>query len=298
MKEPSEVVVAWQPRVLSEPAAAFARDVVGRADPPSAARARSLLWACSQLASFGIGVGLEPRPEVLLHPSVIERFVVVGLAGVPAARRRSVRTNLRFVARRVSPALWPPEPVPLERQRAKQLYTPAEIAAFLGLADAQPTEARRHRLGGLVCAGAGAGLGGADLRHVRGSHVSARHGGMVVAVVGGPAPRVVPVLPRYHERLAAAAAFAADGYLVGGRLPDRHNVTNRLIVTVAGGADLPRIELGRLRATWLGACAQALGLGAFFAAAGIACSQHLGDVVGALGAPSEAEAVRLLGGGG
>jgi hypothetical protein len=290
------VIAAWSPRALSATAAGFARQVVAAAGPASPTRARTLLWSAGRLASWAESVGIEPAPGTLLHPSTIERFVTVGLVGAAADRRRTVRTNLRFVARRVVPDLWPPEPLALSRNRAKAPYTESEIAALLALADAQPTEARRHRLGALVCAGAGAGLGGADLRHVRGCHVSARHGGLVVAVVGGPAPRVIPVLARYHQRLAAAAAFAGDGFLVGGRRPERHNITNRLIATVAGGADLPRIELARLRASWLTECAAMIGLPALFAAAGISCSQHLGDIVAALGAPPEADIVRLLGG--
>ena len=295
VREPGDVVAAWRPQGLPEPVASFARQVVTTAAPTSAARARSLLWACGRLGVWAVAVGLEPCPAVLLHPSVIERFVVVGLAGAPASRRRTVRTNLRFVARRAAPALCPPDPVPLARSPSKAPYAPGDIDGFLALADAQPTEGRRHRLGALVCAGAGAGLTGADLRHVRGTDVQRRHGGVVVTVTGGPAPRVVPVLARYHHRLLAAAGFAGDGYLIGGRSPGRHNITNRLVASVAGGADLPRIELGRLRATWLAAGAAALGLPALFAAAGITCSQHLGDIVAALAVPAEADLVRLLG---
>jgi len=289
-------IAGYRSRGATEAAAAFVRRAVTAAEPASVVRARTLLWACARLAGWGEGVGLEPVPEVLLHPSVIERFVVVGMASAPMARRRTVRTNLRFVARRVAPVLSPPDPLALARSRAKHPYSAAEIGAFLALAAAQPTPGRRHRLGALVGLGAGAGLTGADLRHVRGVHVARRHGGLVV-VVEGRSARVVPVLARYHERLAAAAAFAGAGYLIGGRSPTRHNVTNRLIASVAGGVDLPRLELGRLRATWLAACAAAVGLPAFFAAAGIRHSQHIGDIVALLPAPGEAEAVRLLGGG-
>ena len=263
--------------------------------PPSAVRARSLLWACARLGTWGLGVGLDPAAESLLHASVIERFVVVGMAGAPETRRRTVRTNLRFVAARVAPGTLAPGPAGLARQRAKAPYTDAEVAAFLALADAQPTPGRRHRLGAVLCAGAGAGLTGPDLRHLRGTDVVARHGG-VVAVVGGPAPRVVPVLWRFAERLLAAAAFAGEGFLVGGRIAHRHNVTANLLGSVAGGADLPRISLARLRATWLATQCAALGLPGLFAAAGVRHSQHIGDVVADLAVPTEAELVALLGG--
>jgi len=93
---------------------------------------------------------------VLLHPSVIERFAV-SAPGLSGPARRTLRTNLRFLARNVVPALAPAD-APLPRERAKVPYSPAEIAGYLALADAQPTASRRMRAAGLVCLGAGACL--------------------------------------------------------------------------------------------------------------------------------------------
>jgi len=149
-------IAAWRPVSASPEAAAFARQVVNAAAPGGRDRARNLLWAAGKLAGYGIGLGLEPAPQVLLHPSVIERFTAhaPGLSG-PA--RRTLRTNLRFIARAVVPHLDPAD-TPLPRERAKAPYTPAEISGYLALADAQPAMARRMRASALVCLGAGAGL--------------------------------------------------------------------------------------------------------------------------------------------
>jgi integrase len=176
-------------------------------------------------------------------------------------------------------------------------YREAEIAAFFALADTQPTPARLHRLGALLCLGLGAGLTGEDLRHLTGGHLQYRAGGLVVVVEGRRA-RVVPVLGCYHHRLMEAARFAGDGYLIGGVEPGRRNVTNRLVSTLAGGVDLPALELSRLRATWLATQAAALGLPALFRAAGFGWSQQLGDLVALLPAPSDDAVVGLLGGSG
>jgi hypothetical protein len=59
---------------MSPQAAAFARDVIGKLAPGGRERAKNLLWAAGRLADYGIGLGLDPAPEVLLHPSMIERF--------------------------------------------------------------------------------------------------------------------------------------------------------------------------------------------------------------------------------
>ena len=278
---------------MSPQAAYFARVVVAQVAPGSRERAKSLLWAAGKLADFAISLGLDAVPEVLLHPSVIERFAV-SAPGLSGAARRTLRTNLRFLARRVTPALAPVD-APLPRERCKAPYSAAEIAAYLALADAQRPAARRMRAAGLVCLGAGAGLIRADLRGVRGSDVACRSGGVVVAV-RGCRPRVVPVLARYHGVLLASAAFAGTALITGGRDPGRRNVATPLIRSLDGGTGLPRLDTSRLRATWLADCAAQIGLATFMQAAGITCSQRLGDLLATLDPADEAGAVRLLGG--
>ena len=151
------------------------------------------------------------------------------------------------------------------------------------------------RASGLICLGAGAGLIRADLRHARGSDIVPRSGG-VAAVVGGHRPRVVPVLARYHGLLLASAAFAGNSLITGGHDPDRRNLATPLLRALDGGTGLPRLDTSRLRATWLGDCAELLGLATFMHAAGIICSQRPGDLLATLEPAGEAEAVRLLGG--
>jgi integrase len=282
----------WRPSSVSPRAAAFARQVVQATAPAGRERAKNLLWAAGRLADYAASVGLELIPETVLHPSVIERFARCA-PGLSPVARRTLRTNQRFIARRVVPHLYPAD-VPLPRERAKAPYSPAEIDGFLALADAQPTTERRMRAAGLVCLGAGAGLIRADLRDVRGPDVTARAGGLVVAVRGSR-PRTVPVLARYHEPLLAAARFAGAGLVCGGVDPGRRNLTNPLITALDGGAGLPRLDTSRLRATWLRDCAELLGLATFMAAAGISCSQRLGDLVAGLEPAGEAAAVLLLG---
>ena len=273
-------------------AAAFARDVIGQVAPEGRERAKNLLWAAGKLADYAASLGLDLVPEVVLHPSVAERFTrcAPGLSGVS---RRTLRTNLRFIGRRAVPQLYPQD-LPLPRERSKEPYSAAQIDGYLALADAQPAAGRRMRAAGLVCLGAGAGLIRGDLRGARGSDVARRSGGVVVTVRGTRA-RTVPVLARYHGPLLAAARFAGTGLICGGADPGRRNLTNPLITALDGGTRLPRLDTSRLRATWLADCAGLLGLATFMHAAGISCSQRLGDLVAGLEPGGEAEAVRLLG---
>ena len=285
-------VACWQPVSVPPQAACFARSVVELAAPPTRARANALLWAAARLAACAVPLGLDPVPEVLLHPSVTGRFAV-SAPGLSGSARRTLRTNLRFIARRVVPALAPVD-APLPRERARAPYSAGEIDGYLALADAQPTLARRMRAAGLVCLGAGASLTGADLRGVRGSDVACRSGGVVVDVHGAR-PRAVPVLSRCHGILLASAQFAGPGPITGGTSAVRKNITTPLTRSLAGGTGLPRLEASRLRATWLAGCARLLDLATFMHAAGITCSQRLGDLLAALDPADETTAVALLG---
>jgi hypothetical protein len=68
------------------------------------------------------------------------------------------------------------------------------------------------------------------------------------------------------------------------------------VASLSGGADLPRLDLARLRSTWLCEVATRVGLGAFMAATGPETSRRLGDIVAGLAPVPEADAVALLGG--
>ncbi|MBV8432445.1 MAG: hypothetical protein JO244_14870 [Solirubrobacterales bacterium] len=291
-RQVSVAVAAYAPGSLSTQAARFARSVVTAAAPSTAGRARALLFAAGRLAAFAERVGLELRAEALLSEAVIERFVLVGCDGLAPASVRTLRTNLRALAHSLE--RYPqPAPTPLPRERAKRPYSPAEIEGFLRLAGAQSTERRRMRGRALVCLGAGAGVISGELRHVRGTDVVSRAAGVLVMVSGRRA-RSVPVLAGYHEPLLEAAAFAGERFIVGGREPGRRNLTDELCALLSSDSSLPRLQSGRLRSTWLTACARQIGLGAFMQAAGITCSQRLGDLANQLPAASEAELVALL----
>jgi hypothetical protein len=290
--EVAATIEGFSPRTVSGAAAAFAREVTAQAKPESPNRAKAYLFAACRLGAFCESIGLGLTATEALHPSVVERCCAPGMTTMSAPTRRTVRSNLRAIAR--AHACGPP-PVRLRRERAKPPYTSVEIASYLSLADAQPTESRRIRATALVCLSAGAGLVGADLKAVTGTDVVARSGGVVVCVRAGPRPRVVPVLSNYHDRLRLAAGFAGTRLLIGGTSVTRRNVTTPITASLSGGRDLPRCEIARLRATWLVSVAETIGLRAFMDAAGITCSQRLGDLVASLPGASEEEAVALLG---
>jgi integrase len=280
----------FSPKALDPSCARFSKEVTYAARPTTHNRAKAFLFAASRIASYAQSLGLELDPAIVLHPSVIERFSLDG--DMSPTTRRTLRTNLRSLSERV--LLTSPHPVSLPRERAKSPYTPREIASYLSLADAQSTALRRTRAQALICLGAGCGLIGGELRRVRGCDVHVRSGGVVV-YVGGSRQRTVPVLSAYHVRLLASAETFGDSYLVSGPNPDSHNVTNPIICALSAVTDLPRLETARLRSTWLVSVSEAIGLRAFMDAAGVCCTQRLGDLISYLDPPTEDQMVALLG---
>ena len=288
-------VATWMPRGsgISPPVIALTRLCVVRSAPP-ASRIPALLWSVSRLGAWAESVGLAAEAEVILHPSVIERYVLVGIGPWPETTRRSVRTNLRFVARRAAPGLaHPPAPSALPRARLKAPYSPTEVATLLAQAATQPTTARRMAVSGLLGLGLGAGIVGAELRGITGASLRAAHGGLVVDV-GGPRARVVPVEPPYQALLGEVAAYAGERFICGGVSPTRKNLSADLTAR-ARGVNQPRIQGGRLRSTWLVGHMARAGLGALLAAAGLASAQGLSDLVGYLEPVDEAGLVAALG---
>ena len=211
-------IEGFSPVSVGPVAAVFARAIVAQARPPSAARAKALLFAAAKLGDFAVSIGVVPSTEMLFDEALVERFILRGTEGHSAGTRRTLRTSLRALARALAPRVGPGA-TPLPRGRAKSPYTQGEIDTYLALAAAQPTRARRRRASGLIVLGAGVGLVGTDLRSVPGTDVMARSGGLVV-VVGGKKARVVPVLARYHDLLGASARVHA-GLVIGDRGLDR-----------------------------------------------------------------------------
>lgn len=232
-------LAAHRPCSISAAAAAFAREVVAEAAPASPARAKALLFCAGRIAGFGESVGLELSVEALLCEAVIERFIACGTQGLSPASVRTLRTNLRALARSLE-AHPQPMPMALPRERAKAPYTPDEIEGYLRAAACQSTQAARMRCAALLCLGAGAGVIASELRGLRGRDIQQRCGGLIVTVSGKRA-RAVPVLARYREPLIAAAAFAGDGLICGGRDPDRHNLTCALTAALSVDPSLPRL---------------------------------------------------------
>ncbi len=284
--EPANAEVAayigrWRPSSVSPEAAAFARDVIAKAGPAGRERAKNLLWAAGKLADYGLGLGLEPVPEVLLHPSAAERFTRCA-PGLSGAARRTLRTNLRFIGRRVVPQLYPAD-LPLPRERAEAAVRPGGDRRV-------PRAGGRPAHGGAADARGRAGLPGGGRRadprrparrprHRRGLPVRRRRRRRSA----GRAPRAVPVLARYHAPAAGRRPVrrGRPGLRRRRARPPEHDESAWSARWTAGAGCRGWTPPGCARPGWptAGSCS---GLATFMHAAGISCSQRLGDLVAGL----------------
>ena len=130
---------------------------------------------------------------------------------------------------------------------------------------------------------------------MRGTDICARSGGVIVHWARAPSPHRAGagLLPRHAARRRRLRR-REPGHRR--HRPGGHNITNPLTRSLADGTGLPPLDTSRLRATWLAQAAGLLGLATFMHAAGITCSQRLGDITAALAPSTEAEAVALLSG--
>ena len=153
------------------------------------------------------------------------------------------------------------------------------------------------RAAGLVCLGAGAGLIRGDLRDVRGSDVACRSGGVVVyrarrppahGAGAGPLPR--PAAGRGAVRRDRAGLRRGRSRPPEPDEPADQRAGRR--ERACPGWTPP----GCARPGWPD-CAELLGLATFMHAAGISCSQRLGDLVAGLEPAGEAARGRAARGG-
>lgn len=281
------------PLGMQNAASEFARAIVAGLAPPTIVGARNYLSQVSGLALWCQYKGLALKPETVFHQSNVERYVQEGLENASLANKRTARAALRHVGRAVVPNLWPAEPKKYGRSPTHDPYTRNEIASYLRLADALPTEHLRLSFTAIVAGGAGAGLHRSDWRHIRGVDIVCDLG-RVVASVPGRDPRRVPVLEPLGQTLLGVARQIGSGYLAGGSNPDRKNLTSEVTLIAQRYSDLPRLDVPRLRNTWLVWQLEHLGVRALMEAAGVHSSTRVWELLKYIKTPTAAEVASTL----
>jgi hypothetical protein len=228
------------------------------------------------LGRFAAARGIPASRQFLLDYDVIEAFCVAGLPGARPSTRGTYRSALHRLA---APVHGEPgqRGTPFAGAGPPPPYAPAERAGLAAVAAAQRDPAKRASALAVVVFGIGAGLRPAELVALRGTDVC-RRSHRVTVRVGGPAARVVPVVPGYAGRAAGLAADAGDGHLFRPGPADRgyKNFVTNYARTLAADPAAPRLVLGRCRSSFIcGHLAAGTSLGELLAITGIGQAESL-----------------------
>jgi hypothetical protein len=252
-----EVIEKYQPRGLDLPQWLMVRDfvcmVVTLLEPPSLDEARRWMTVIARLALFGhCSCGHPLEIEYVLHPAVIAEFIDSGLGYTPKVSQMWA-SKLAAAARRLNPqfpagpvfrphlAAWRPEP-----------YSCAEEDRLFDWADGQRTVMRRGNAWRLISLTLGAGLRTRELADVRIRDTSLDDLGVLVKVRHTPS-RMVPVLARYEEPLAALLAESIDPVkhvFVPGATVRKSKTVADFVKDCNHDCGIP-ISTQRARATWI-----------------------------------------------
>jgi len=231
------------------------RSLAAAAAPVDAADASELLSALAGHAAWLDATGHDVDEAALLDPELVQRWVLVGLAGLSAGTTANYRSRLARVAQAVHGGTAPAAPLYASDPSAP--YRRTDVDAMLVWACAQRTERFARDLRMLLALGLGAGLSTAETLDARRRDVTVTQDGTVTIAVGGVRPRVVQVDPRHAPTLLDAADNGPDTHLLlSGRTGavgknGISNLVDQALRSGAGDRRVPRVVPQRMRATWL-----------------------------------------------
>ena len=211
--------------------------------------------------------------------AAIDQFYLRGSEALADRTRNDYRSRLKTQARRVNPGTSAPQIPTLGYYSVKPGYTTVEEAMMRRVSLGQPRPETRRRLCAVVGFGGGAGVDPLDMRYVQAKHVDVREEGIFVELTG-PRQRTV-VVRRAYEPLVQAAVEGLkpdDFVLKFGR--DKANPVARIIEDAELFDDVPKIDMRRLRTTWITwLITQPIPLNVILAAAGLKSARTLVDML-------------------
>ncbi|WP_435238806.1 hypothetical protein [Streptomyces sp. YPW6] len=244
---PSNRPPAWE-RVANE-----VRTTVAQATPTTTHRARDLLTALTRIAVYADQQGHPADARLWLAPAMVERFTAAGCPEVTEATRANYRACLTALRTAVlGPDLPGGRPVPLSASDPSQPFSPNDKAGLWAWAGGQPTAELRRGLRLLLALGLGCGLDTTEIIPLRGPDVRVLKDGSCVLAVRGTRARLIICSRPFERTLAEAARHADTSYLFRPASFARGpNTVTDLVYRASRDPRVPRLVMGRCRATWL-----------------------------------------------
>lgn len=216
--------------------------------------------------------------------SLMDHEVIHDFARAPhplvSNRTHSERiVRLRTMASTINPGpTAPPRLVAGKQVRNKPPYVAREDAALIRWAKGQSSAKRSAQLQLILGLARGAGASSADLRKVRQAHILDRgEEGIDVTLGDGATERTVPVRRAYETLVRNGLAGAPRCGLLFG---SAKNAINHIVEqSECLSTDVPRLEVSRLRTTWLAELMTLpIPLSTLMAAAGLQSARAFADV--------------------
>jgi hypothetical protein len=250
----------------------------------STALGRYLLWRSSEHLSVEISDAMSFDE--------IDRFYVRALGELSQRTRNDYRARLRNLSTRANPSSSAPIVPPLGYNSVRPGYTSAEEATLRRVALRQPRPEPRRRLCAVVGLGGGAGLDPVDMRTQRVDGIVETEAGLVV-ITAGDKPRTIVVRRTYEElvRVAVEGRRASSLVLELGR--DKANPVARAIEGAELFDDCPKVDMRRLRTTWITwLIQQRIPLNVILSASGLTSARTIVDMVAFLQSDSDVSVLR------
>lgn len=209
-----------------------------------------LTLAAIRLASWCVANDVPLDRNEVFADQTIERFVAVGLTGLPDATRGNQGAQLRNLGQCLL-ASKERERFRLVGANALAPYSPSEINNLKKWARAQGSEEYHGDAGAILSLGLGAGLSAAEIAGVRALDITMDAGGVEVAVSSGR-PRRVQLRREWELGLWDHAASRQPDTLLLRPLKKKGNARNFVGNLVSRGSHPERgPQTQRMRATWL-----------------------------------------------
>ena len=260
---------------VREAVLSVARPWVIRARPTDEDEVRRLMRPVAALLLNAVRNYDSLDPESILHPDVIECFVMRVCEKRSDVWKGDARWLLERIGRAVVPHLWPMERAKSGKHRVAVPYTFGQEEGFL-LGGTRKCRHGRPEEAFIVCGCLALGLSGTEMAAASPGNVVSMGNGRLGLYVTGRNARLVPVREDYTDLMRAAIEAAAGGPFVQSTSHSAvHSVAQRIVVKGHG-----RLRFARARSTWLMAhLAAGTSLPALRAIAGPLCMNTLTDLV-------------------
>lgn len=238
---------------------------------------------------------LDTSLEASFTLDAIDAYCELGIVDLEPVTRSTYRSRLMPIADAIDPHSIP-RPVFTSggHQPIKSCYSRAEEAAIRRVAERQPRKITRRKMCAVVGLAAGAGLDTVDMRHLQVDHIDVTDNGIGVHVPGSR-PRFTVVRRDYEHLVVEGIHGLTRHQLLFGTHVGRRNVLGNTFDDASLFDDTPRIEVSRLRSTWLASLMEArVPVQVILNAAGLKSARALIDLLPHLRQTQDADVVTML----